>query len=48
MLYQELPGTEGLSELIVTGIEAKPEGQLSKAYVYVRYLDNAGQERTVC
>lgn len=48
MLYQELPGTEGLSELTVTGIEAKPEGQLSKAYVYVRYLDNEGQERTVC
>lgn len=48
LVYQELPGTEGLSELTVTGVEAKPEGQLSKAYVYVRYLDNAGQERIVC
>ena len=48
MLYQELPGTEGLSELTITDIESKPKGLLSKAYVYVRYLDNVGQERTVC
>ena len=42
--YQELPGMEGLSELNVTKVEVKQEGESTEAYVDLHFLDNAEKE----
>ena len=46
--YLELPGTEELSELTISKIQAMPEGQRTEACVFVCYLDADGKERILC
>jgi hypothetical protein len=45
--FQRLPFTEGLTELVFTGIETKSGGDRAEAFVYLRYLDNTGTERII-
>ena len=42
--YQELPGMEGLSELNITKVEVKQEGESTETYVDVHFLDNVEKE----
>lgn len=46
--FQKLPFTEGLTDLVFTGIETKSDGDRAEAFVYLRYLDNTGTERIIC
>lgn len=46
--FQYLPFTEGLTDLVFTRIETKPDGDQADAFVYLCYLDNTGTERIIC
>ena len=46
--FQRLPFTEGLTDLVFTGIETMSDGDRAEAFVYLRYLDNTGTERIIC
>ena len=46
--FQELPYTQGQTDLVFTGIETKANKDQETAYVYLRYLDNTGTERIIC
>ncbi len=46
--FQELPGTEGQKELTIVDVRVEPKEAPAEACVYIRYLDNAGQERIIC
>ncbi len=42
--FQELPNTEGLQELTVTGVQVEPKGEQAEGCVDVCYLDDMGAE----
>ena len=46
--YQPLPGTEGMQKLTVTKIDPVAGETYPEAYIYVHYLDAAGEERAFC
>ena len=46
--FQELPYTQGMTDLVFTGVETKSKEDRKTEYVYLRYLDNTGSERILC
>ena len=46
--FLTLPFTEGLTNIVFTGVETKPDGDQEEALVYIHYLDDTGTERLIC
>ena len=46
--FQELPGTLEQEELTIVSVEVEPQEEPAEARVYIRYLDDDGEERILC